>query len=180
MQRVLVIGCSGAGKSTLSRKLAARTGLPLIDLDFEYWRPGWVKPPNAEWLARVGEFCARPAWVMDGNYASTLNLRVASADTIVWLDYPRRVCLARVLWRSAKDYGRVREGGPQDCPERLDLTFLRYTWNFNRTHRPRVVAALDQHGSHVRLHHLKSDRDARRLLASAAGDGDARSGDQHG
>jgi adenylate kinase family enzyme len=180
MQRILVIGCSGAGKSTLSRKLAAATGLPLIDLDFEYWRPGWVEPPKDEWRARIAEFCARPGWVMDGNYAGTLAMRVDRADTVMWLDYPRTVCLRRVLWRVAKDYGRVREGLPAGCPERFDAAFLRYIWNFNRTHRPRVEAALDGHGAHVRVHRLTHDRGVRQFLASAAGDGEARPGDQHG
>jgi adenylate kinase family enzyme len=166
MQRVLVIGCSGAGKSTLSRKLAALKGLPLIDLDYEYWRPGWIEPPKDEWRANVTEFCSRLAWVMDGNYAGTLDIRIARADTVIWLDYPRTVCLRRVLWRVAKDYGRVRDGLPEGCPERFDPTFLRYIWNFNRTHRPRVMAALDSHGAHVRLHRLRNQRDATDFLAS--------------
>jgi len=44
MERVMIIGCAGAGKSTLARKLGAITGLPVIHLDREHWRPGWVEP----------------------------------------------------------------------------------------------------------------------------------------
>lgn len=39
MKRVLVIGCPGAGKSTFSRKLSAKTGLPLHYLDMIWHKP---------------------------------------------------------------------------------------------------------------------------------------------
>ena len=35
-----------------------------------------------------------PSWVMDGNYASTFDIRVPRATAIVWLDLPRWQCLA--------------------------------------------------------------------------------------
>ncbi|WP_455616417.1 hypothetical protein [Eisenbergiella sp.] len=52
-KKFLVIGCCGAGKSTLAKKMQERTGLPLIHLDHEYYRPGWVKPKRAEWEEKV-------------------------------------------------------------------------------------------------------------------------------
>ena len=67
MQRVLVIGISGAGKSTFSRALAARTGLPLIHLDTEFWQPDWKITPREEWRAKVAELITREAWIMDGS-----------------------------------------------------------------------------------------------------------------
>jgi adenylate kinase family enzyme len=164
MRRVLVIGCCGAGKSTLSRQLAAITGLPRIELDAHYWQPGWQATPSDAWAQTVAALCERPAWIMDGNYTGTLPLRLARADAVIWLDYPRRVCLPRVLLRVAKDYGRVREGMPAGCPERFNLEFLRYVWNFNARVRPRLAAALERHGSAARLHRMRSDADARPLL----------------
>ena len=168
MQRVLVVGCSGAGKSRFSRRLAEATGLPRIELDHAYWRPGWTMPPKDEWLAKVAELCAEPAWILDGNYTSSLHVRLPHADTVIWVDYPRLVCIRRVIGRIARDYGRVRDGLPEGCPERFDLEFLRYIWNFNAKHKPRVAAALEQFGSHVTLHMLRSDRDAERLLAEVS------------
>ena len=165
MQRVLVIGCAGSGKSTLARRLAAERGLPLIDLDRHYWRPGWVATPKHDWLARVAELSAGPRWVMDGNYGSSLHIRLPRADTVLWLDYPRLRCLRRALARTLKRYGRQRDGGPEGCPERLNMEFLRYIWGFPERHRPKLVAALEEFGSHARLFTLKTDRDAERLLA---------------
>jgi adenylate kinase family enzyme len=165
MQRVLILGCSGAGKSTLSCRLARLTGLPRIEMDREFWRPGWVQTPREEWEPKLAALCEHPAWIMDGNYSHTLHLRLPRADTAIYLDYPRQLCLWRVFGRIAGDYGRVRNGMAEGCPERLDLEFLHYIWNFNDRSRPKILAALATHGSHVRLHWLKSDRDAEKLLA---------------
>ena len=165
MQRVLVVGCGGAGKSTFSRRLAASTGLPLIQLDYAYWRPGWTEPPRDEWLAKVAELCAEPAWIQDGNYSGSLHIRLPRADTVIWLDYPRHICMRRVLGRIARDYGRVRNGLPEGCPEHLSFEFLRYIWSYNAKSRPRLIAKLEEFGVHAKLHTLRSDRDAERLLS---------------
>jgi adenylate kinase family enzyme len=164
MQRVLVLGCSGAGKSTVSDSLAAITGLPLIGLDRVFWRPGWEPTPSQEWQRTVAALCEGPCWIMDGNYSGTLPIRLARADTVIWLDYPRHICLRRALTRIAKGYGRVREGMAEGCRERFDLEFLRYIWNFNARSRPRIAGALASHGSYARLHCLQADEDAERLL----------------
>jgi len=87
------------------------------------------------------------------------------ADTVIWLDYPRHRCLRGVLFRTITNLGRVRDGGPEGCPERFNLEFLRYVWNFNAKSRPRLVAALEAHGSHARPHRLAGDRDAETLLS---------------
>ena len=108
MKRCLVIGSGGAGKSTLAREMARRTGLPLIHLDQHYWRPGWVPAPPDAWRTRVEELIQRPTWIMDGNYGSTLEPRLAAADTVVFLDTPRLVCIGRVLRRWWRHRGRAR------------------------------------------------------------------------
>src|SRR3712207_2565306 len=118
MQRILVIGSPGAGKSTLASRIAGRLDLPLIHLDREYFGPGWTTPSKAGWREKAAELAARPGWVMDGNYASTFDLRVPRATAIVWLDLPRWRCLVGVLRRVAKNYGRVRPDLGPDCVER--------------------------------------------------------------
>ena len=164
MQRVLVIGISGAGKSTFSRALAARTGLPLIHLDTEFWQPGWKITPRQEWRAKVAQLVERESWIMDGNYGSSLDLRLPRADTVLWFDYPRHVCLRRVFWRIATTYGRVREDLAPGCPEQLDPEFLRFVWDFNTKSRPQIVAMLAEHGQHVQPIVFRRDRDVARFL----------------
>lgn len=166
MQRVLVIGISGAGKSTLSRALAAHTGLPLIHLDKEFWRPGWTPTPRAEWRPKVAALAAREQWVMDGNFGSSLDLRLPRADTLIWFDYPRLPCIWRALKRVAGSYGQVRPDLAPGCPERIDIEFLRYIWAFNSKDRLQILRAVAEHGTHLRPIVIRRDADARAVLAT--------------
>lgn len=164
MERVLVIGSPGAGKSTFAPALAHHLGLPLIHLDREHWLPGWVERDKAEWIERVGTLAARPRWVIDGNYGGTLAIRLARADTVIWLDYPAWLCLARVIRRVLQSHGRVRPDMGDGCPERFDPAFLLYVARFPRNGRRRILAKLP--GFEGRLVHLRRPADAADFLAS--------------
>jgi adenylate kinase family enzyme len=166
MQRVLVVGSSGAGKSTFSYRLAERTRLPFISLDAEFWQPGWIETPRPLWREKVAALAANPQWIMDGNYAGSFDIRMPRADTVIWLDYGRGLCLARVLRRTLKSYGRTRREMAHGCPERLDLTFLRYVWSFPAKHRPLIVAALDKFAAHATVVRALRDAEADAVLAA--------------
>lgn len=172
MRRVLVIGISGAGKSTFSRVLAARTKLPLIHLDREFWQPGWKVTPRNIWRARVEQLAAGDTWIMDGNYDSSLDLRLPRADTVVWFAYPTHVCLQRALRRVVTNYGRVRADLGEGCPERFDWEFLRYIWGFNAKEQPRITSALGTFGRHLEPVMVRSNREAGQVLARLAPAGD--------
>lgn len=144
MQRILVIGSPGAGKSTLSHELAARTGLPLFHLDKLFWRPGWVERDRDEGRAELAEVLAGERWIIDGNYGSSLPLRIARADTVVWLDYPTWLCFGRVFTRWWQYRGRARPDMTEGCPENLNLEFLLYVLNFRSAWQHRNAAALGE------------------------------------
>jgi adenylate kinase family enzyme len=166
MRRVLVVGCAGAGKTTFARRLAKKLALPVIHLDFHFWRPNWQAPERETWREQVVALAAQPEWVMDGNYSNTYDIRMPRADSLLWLDYPRRVCMRRVVMRMIKGYGRTRADLPQDCPERFDLEFLRFVWSFPRAHRPHIVNGIATYGSRLRIATFNRDRDAEEFLAS--------------
>lgn len=167
MQRVLIIGCSGAGKTTLARRLALFLGLPIVHLDRYFWRAGWQQPSSAEWEEQVRALAAKPQWVMDGNYSSTLPMRLRVADTVIVLDAPRWLCLTGVLRRLLLHYGRVRgDELPDGCPERFDWAFLRYTWRYRDDHRPRAMKALEAFKGDVIV--LRSAAEAARYMESLA------------
>jgi adenylate kinase family enzyme len=163
MQRVAVIGAGGAGKSTFADRLGQLTGLPVIHLDQLFWRPGWEQTPREDWEALQSDLVAGDSWIMDGNYGASLALRLVRADTIVLFDLPRWLCLRRAVWRSLRNYGR--EVQAPGCPERLDREFLSWIWHFPERTRPRVLAAIDEHGQQATLHRLYRPSDADRLLA---------------
>ena len=142
MQRVLVIGNCGSGKSTASVELARRLGLPLIHLDREFWRPGWVQPDDAAWQEQMRELVAGGRWLIDGNYTATLPVRMERADCVVWLDFPRTFCIGQVLKRVLRQRGRERDDCGMACPERFDPAFLHWVWDYPRRSRRRTLEIL--------------------------------------
>jgi adenylate kinase family enzyme len=156
----MIVGSGGAGKSALARQIGAITGLPVIHLDHHYWGPDWEPTPGPEWVEQVQELLAGPEWIADGNYGGTLELRARLADTIVFLDLPRRVCLARAV-------RRVRSPILQapGCRQKVDGAFLRWIWTFPRVTRPKVLAVLGRHAPTTDIVHLRSAADLRRFLS---------------
>lgn len=142
MQRVLIIGPCGSGKSTLARELAPLLGLPLIHMDQLGWNPGWVETDNVELRRRVEVAVSGERWLIEGNYGSTLAPRLARADTVLYLDFPIRLCLRRLVRRVWTHRGRSRPDMPQGCPERFDLEFFLYVLRWNAGPRPRTEAAI--------------------------------------
>jgi adenylate kinase family enzyme len=156
-RRVLVVGISCAGKTTLAQRLAEATRLPLIHLDREHWLPGWQEPPRAEWRARVAVLAAADAWIMDGNYTGSFDIRMPRADAIVWLDYRPVKCIARVLGRVAANWGCSRADMAEGCPERLDRKFLLYIWHFRQKYRPHIERAITNFGAHAKVFRVTRD-----------------------
>ncbi len=166
MERVVLIGPGGAGKSTLARTMAEVTGLPLIHLDREYWRAGWVPTPDEEWVATVQRLVQGDRWIMDGNYGGTMPIRFARAHTIVFMDFPRWRYLPRALKRGLLNRGRTRPDMAPGCNERLDCAFTRWLWNYPKEARARTLAALAAAPSGTRIVTLRTPREVAAFAAS--------------
>ena len=165
MERVLIIGCGGAGKSTLAKALGEKTGLPVVHLDKLFWKPGWVEREREEFDALLRQELAKDRWVMDGNFNRTMPQRIARCDTIIYLDFSRFSCLRGVLKRIITTYGTVRPDMGEGCPERVDLEFLRWVWNFNKSKREKYYQLLNE-AVGVQTIVLKNRRMVRRFLKS--------------
>jgi adenylate kinase family enzyme len=101
--RIVVIGTAGAGKTLLARGIAARLNLPHIELDAINWQPGWRdldRHDPDEFVRRVTAAIQTEAWVLDGGYNSVRDTLYCRATHLVWLDYERRLIMARVIRRS--------------------------------------------------------------------------------
>lgn len=155
-----MIGCGGSGKSTLARTLSRDLCLPLVHLDYEYWGAGWAEPPKDAWAERVRKLCAADAWVMDGNYSGTLDIRLERADTAIFLDLPTASCLLGIVRRFLRWRGRTRPDMPEGCPDKIDVEFVRYVLRYRRTRRPTMLARLARFDGEVVV--LTSRRAARR------------------
>lgn len=164
MRRVLILGSPGSGKSTLARKLGAATGLPVIHLDAVFWRPGWIEPDREEFRARVAEVVGTDQWIIDGDYGSTLDIRLACADTAIVLEVSRVHCLWRVLRRRLVYMRGQRPDMAPGCPERLDPEFLRYIWSYPASRRDQRAALLRRYAPSVRVITLESQHEVNELL----------------
>ncbi|MFJ4923949.1 adenylate kinase [Streptomyces sp. NPDC088725] len=102
MRRILVVGISGAGKSTLARALSERRGLPYYEMDaLHFTGPDWAV--DAAFGARTARIAASPDWIFDSfGYPEVRDLLWKHADTVLWLDYPKRVVMPRILRRSLR------------------------------------------------------------------------------
>jgi adenylate kinase family enzyme len=104
VRRVAVISsASGNGKTTLGRALAARLGVPFVELDSLVHGPNWTETSDAKLRALVEPIVRSGGWVIDGTYRSKIgNLVLDAADTIVWLDLPLHVWVPRLLRRTLR------------------------------------------------------------------------------
>jgi adenylate kinase family enzyme len=164
MRRIMIVGPAGSGKSTLARDLGAVLDLPVIHLDAHYWLPGWVEPPLDVWRERVRQLVLGETWIIDGNYSDTFDLRLAVADTIVFLDVAGHICLGRVIVRSLRSFGRVRPDAAPGCRERLNGAFLRWVWTYPSQRRPAMVRRLEEVEGHTQVIWLRNARDIRAFL----------------
>jgi adenylate kinase family enzyme len=164
VNRVAVIGSGGAGKSVFSTELGRRTGLPVVHLDRHFWSPGWVAMEDEPWAARVRELAAGERWIMDGNYSGTMPIRFERADTVIFLDLPRVLCLLSVIWRSLRHRRTARPDMADGNPEKLDPAFLQWIWNYPRTRRPAIVRQLGDLPSTTNVVRLTSRRAMREFL----------------
>lgn len=157
MHRILIIGCCGAGKTTLARELGARLGLEPIHLDRLWWRPGWRERGREEFDAELAELLRRPEWILDGNFQRTLpeRLKFGRHRDPAGIPPGAAACGTRSNVTSAIA-GTSRPDVGEGCPERLNLPFLRYIWNYNRVTLPRVQAALEAAPAGCRIIRLAS------------------------
>lgn len=140
MKKVIIIGCPGSGKSTFARRLQKKTGLPLFYLDMLKWNSDKTTVSKEIFLDRLNRVLSENEWIIDGNYASTMELRMSLCDTVFFLDYPLEVCLSGI---------KERKGKPRaDMPwieTKDDEEFLEFIRSYNTQSRPKVMELLEKY-----------------------------------
>jgi len=167
MNKIVVLGSSGSGKSTLARKLGELLSIEVVHLDSYYWQPDWVATPEDQWAEKIVELLGRESWVMDGNYPSSLELRLGYADTVIFIDQSRWICLWRCLRRFVMYRGANRPELAEGCNEKIDLDFIKWIWNYPRDVKPQIERVLEQHVE-KQIVRLKSSNEVGTFLAQIA------------
>jgi adenylate kinase family enzyme len=169
VDRVTIIGCGGSGKSRLARTLGATLGIAPVHLDGLYYDRDWKPLDKEQFAALQRSLVAAPRWIIDGNYASSLPIRLDAADTVIFLDLPAWACLWGIIQR------RLRYGGGQHDAigvyDRITWNFIRYIAGYRRQMAPRIRRLVASHPGDARVVVLRSRRAARRYLAGVAAPG---------
>ena len=134
MKKIIVIGCPGSGKSTVSRALHNKAGIPLYHLDMMYWNADKTTVEKSVFLERLSVALEKDEWIIDGNYGSTMELRMAACDTVIFLDYPLDVCLDGIKERRGKPRSDLPWIETED-----DEEFIEFIKSYNEQQKPRVL-----------------------------------------
>ena len=162
MKKVIVIGCPGSGKSTFSRALHNITKIPVFYLDMMYWNADRTEVEKAVFLERLENVIEKEEWIIDGNYASTIELRLQACDTVIFLDYPLEVCLLGISERK----GKKRADMPWVEPENEeDEEFMELVRNYSSKNRPEVLKLLEKYPNRE-VYIFKSREEADEFLRS--------------
>ncbi len=183
MRRVSVVGTSGSGKSTLAAALAVALGADFLELDSVYHQAGWEPLPTPEFRRRVASVVAGERWVIDGNYSKVRDLVWGRADTVVWLDLPRRTVMRRIIWRSfRRAAGRVElwNGNRERWRNLFTLdkeeSVVSWAWQTHAANRVKYEAAMADPGNgHLRFVRLARPAAVRRFLRAASRSASGRS-----
>lgn len=163
MERIMVIGSPGSGKSTLSKVLHQKLNLPLYHLDQLHWRENWQMATKEEFNQQLHKILQQPRWILDGNYSSTIPLRLRQADTVIFLDYSRWTSLYGVIKRLILKGNQTRSDMGGNNKERFDWEFIRYVWTFNKTQRHIIYQQLEEQPE-VKRYVFKRRRQMRQFL----------------
>lgn len=156
MNRIMVIGCPGSGKSTFSKALHKTTGIPLFHLDMMYWNADRTTVDKAVFRERLLNTIQKNEWIIDGNYGSTIELRLQACDTVVFLDYSLDVCLNGIKERR----GKARTDMPWvENEDEEDSEFIEFIKNYNSQSRRKIMDLLNKY-SHKDIYIFKNRKDA--------------------
>ena len=139
MKKIMIIGCPGSGKSTFSRALHKITNIPLLHLDMMYWNSDRTTVEKAVFRKRLSDAIQQNEWIIDGNYGSTIELRLQACDTVIFLDYPLEICLDGIRERR----GKARSDMPWiENEDEEDAEFIEFIKSYNTQSRPQIMELL--------------------------------------
>jgi adenylate kinase family enzyme len=165
VNKIAIIGSGGSGKSTFAKKLGEKLHIRVWHLDRLLWKPDWTPTTKEEQIKIQTEMVAEERWIIDGNYNSTLDIRLEAADAIIFLDISHFLCVYRVFKRMMIFRNRTRPDMREGCPEKLDIKFLKWIWDYPRTKKPDVLARLQQFSDEKDIFILKNPKEVDQFLS---------------
>jgi adenylate kinase family enzyme len=176
VRRISVVGNSGSGKTTVAAATARALSVPHLELDSVFHQPGWEPLDTDLFRARVAEFVAADGWVVDGNYSAVRELIWQRADTVLWIDLPRRVVMLQIIARTLRRMATRQQLWNGNTESWRDLfcldpkrSIVLWAWTEHRKYSDRYREAQDDPAyQHLAIIRLPSRAAAARFLAELA------------
>ncbi|QWH17983.1 DNA topology modulation protein [Bacillus mycoides] len=164
MKKIILIGSGGSGKSTLAKLLGNKLKIQVHHLNALFWKPNWEGVPREEQRTVQNDLIKEEKWIIDGNYGGTMDIRINAADTIIFLDIHRTICVYRAFKRIVQYRNKTRPDMGAGCEERFDLQFFKWIWEYPKSKRPAILKRLDQFNKDKRIIILKTPNEVQRFI----------------
>jgi len=155
-KKIAIIGIMGSGKSTLAIKLGKLLNIDVHHLDKIYFKPGWVKIPSEEGESIQRKIASKDSWIIDGNWTGSMDIRLAPADTIIFLDFPKWFSLYRTLKRALFSRGKQPPDKQEGNREKFAWGLFKAILNYPRE---RIYKTIENNSENTKIHILKSQRE---------------------
>ena len=139
-KKIIVLGCPGSGKSTFSKRLHFATGLPLIHLDNIWWKSDRTHITREDFDKKLDSIFREDAWILDGDYSRTYEVRFKACDTVVCLDFCSEECIKGITDRVGKDRSDI-----PFVEQELDPTLVKLVRCYAEENRPVVYSLIEKY-----------------------------------
>lgn len=123
--KISIIGYSVSGKSTLAKLLSKHYNCEVMHLDRVNFVDNWQERNLDEAQKIVNDFISKDVWIIEGNYQKlNQTRRFENSDLIIFMNFPRYICLPRAIKRYFKNRGNSRDDIGENCKEKFDFDFF--------------------------------------------------------
>jgi adenylate kinase family enzyme len=125
-----------------------------------YYESGWKHVQTKdEWKQTVRNLVSKDNWIIDGQYGSTLDIRMPRADIIIFFNFNKFVCLYRACLRA------LDKTQPFD---KAEGNFNRLSWDLIKKiliyDKNKMLKKIEEHSETKKIFVVKNSREANELL----------------
>ena len=165
-KKILILGNGGSGKTTLALTCKSILHYPILHLDGIYWDKKWHKNTLEFFEEKTSQFMEKPFWIIEGTPMHDLANRLTHADTIIFLDINRSVCIFRMLIRAIKNICPSKNSKKIDSPANgFSITAIKWVWKFNRQKRAAIISEINQRKKSKVVFFIKNKADLHNIIS---------------